>query len=224
MEEYKWGYSWNVQTGEFMSKEAVWLEKATGKYPCASNVTFKRPPATGDRETAVWNRAKGDWDKVADLRGMPWWNPDGTFGGIIESLHETGKITTRPPELKDHECVTWNKDRWEIKPAEGWVTDRLTGEIRAMTQVERIIAGVEQLPDTMKIENGELIAKTMDELYDEGKITLEEYNENARQEREAEYKRTTDKIGLMVLRGEATKEEWENAILAVKAKWPYREA
>ncbi|MBR4797378.1 MAG: hypothetical protein IK040_06725, partial [Spirochaetia bacterium] len=88
---------------------------------------------------------------------------------------------------------------------------------------ERVEAGLEQLPEGCKIENGEILPKTQEELLEEGKITLAEYNEYVRQMREAEYRESTDKIGLMVLRGEATQEEWLAAIQAVKEKWPYKE-
>ena len=223
MEEYKIGYSYDLN-GVFICEEVVYLEKATGTYPCAGNVTFKKPPRIGKHEAAVWNQAKGDWDKMPDFRGMPWWNADGSFGGFVEKLGDDSKITQEPPHVEQHEKAEWLNGAWNIKIKEGWIKEKDTGDVRCMTQAEKIYAGLEQAPDGWKLENGELVPKTMDEMYDEGRITLDEYNEYIRQERENEYRRTTDKIGLMVLRGEATKEEWEAAILAVKAKWPYKEA
>ena len=49
--------------------------------------------------------------------------------------------------------------------------------LREMTQVERIEAGLEELPQGMRIEDGELVAMTDTELLEAGKITQEEYNE-----------------------------------------------
>lgn len=224
MEEYKIGYSYDINTCEYMGKEMVWLEKATGNYPCADNVTFKAPPKTGEHEAAVWNPAKGAWNVVKDFRGMPWWNADGSMGGIIDQLGDTEKITTEPPMTGNHEKLAWKNDSWVIEPADGWTTDPESGKIREMTQAEKVEAGLEPMPEGCKLVDGEIVALTMDELYTLGKVTLADYNEYIRQERENEYRRSTDKIGLMVLRGEATKERWEEAILAVKVKWPYKEA
>lgn len=223
-EEYKIGYSFGVATGEYAGSEVVWLERATGKYPCAGNVTFRKPPELGEHEAAVWNQARGDWDKVADFRGMPWWNADGTFGGVIERLGDDGKITQEPPEKAEGEALEWKKKGWQKKLAEGWIKDKTTNKVRRMTPVERIYAGLEDVPDGCKVENGEIVPLSEEELLEQGKITLAEYNDYIRQQRENEYKRTTDKIGLMVLRGETTKKEWEKAIQAVKDKWPYKEA
>ena len=224
MEGYKTGWSWDLKTGELIGPETVWLEKATGTYPCAGNVTFKEPPSTGEHETAVWNQGRGDWDVVPDFRGMPWWNADGTLGGIVEELGDNGRITIEPPHLEIYERLEWKNGAWEKKLKEGWIKDKATGEAREMTQVEKIYAGLEEVPEGCKIEDGVIVAKSMAELYDDGKVTLDEYNEYIRHNREIEYRLNTDKIGLMVLRGEATKEEWEDAILAVKVKWPYKEA
>ena len=224
MEGYKTGWSWDLRTGELIGPETVWLEKATGTYPCAANVTFKAPPVLGDHETAVWNQVKADWDVKKDYRGMLWWNADGTPGGIIEDLGDEGKIIIEPPELAHYEKTDWENDAWKIKLKEGWIKDKASGEVRQMTQVEKIYAGLEEIPDGCKIADGQIVAKSMSELYDDGKVSLDEYNDYIRQMREEEYRLNTDKIGLMVLRGEATQREWQDAILAVKVKWPYKEA
>ena len=224
MENYKIGYIFDMTTGELLGSEVVYLEKATGTYPHARNVTLVRPPMTGEHETAIWNYGKECWDKVADFRGMPWWNSDGTAGGIIDRLGDTDRILTEPPEKGEHEKLEWKNGSWQKSPADGWIADKTTGEIREMTQVEKIYAGLEHLPEGWKIDAGEIVPKSMDELYDEGAVTLEEYNDYIRRCRELEYRKTTDKIGLMVLRGEATEREWKDAILAVKVKWPYKEA
>ena len=221
MENYKIGYSYDVVTGEYIGEEMVWLEKATGTYPCASNVTFTKPPA-GEGCVARWVGQK--WELVPDHRGEIIYTENGLPKGIVDYIGDlkNGDITMEPPMCGDHEKPSWNGEEWDILLDEGYV--REDDSIRQMTQVEKVEAGIEPMPDGCKIEGGVIVPLTLDELYTLGKLTLDEYNEYIRQEREMEYRRTTDKIGLMVLRGEATKEEWEDAILAVKAKWPYKEA
>lgn len=54
-------------------------------------------------------------------------------------------------------------------------------------------------------------------------ITVAEYNAEMDRLRELEYREKTDKIGLMVLRGEATKEEWIQAMDEIRAKYPHKE-
>ena len=122
-ENYKIGYSFNVESGEYVGSEVVWLEKATGEYPCASNVTFRKPPELGEHEAAVWNQAKGDWDKVADFRGMIWWNADGSIGGVIEKLGDDAKITTEPPAKAEYEKLEWQKESWHLTLKEGWIKE-----------------------------------------------------------------------------------------------------
>lgn len=224
MENYRTGYSFEMTTGELLGTETVYLEKATGTYPCATNVTFRRPPELREHECAVWNKAKDDWDIVADFRGMSWWNADGSFGGIIERLGDVDKITEEPPKAEHYEVLQHNGDKWEKKLKEGWIKDKGTREIREMTQVEKIYAGLEEIPEGCKLVNGELQNKTRDDLWEEGAITIEEYNKQVQHDREREYRSNTDKIGLMVLRGEATMEDWQAAIAEVKSKWPYKEA
>lgn len=220
---FKTGYSFNSSTGELMGQETVWLEKKTGEYPHAANVTFKLPPACGENETAIYDRATDSWSKVPDHRGSVWYNPDGTPGGIITRLGEVSEILKEPPEPKEFMVIVWdyNKKDWKHEPAEGYVAEG--DKVREMTPVERIEAGLDKLPERYKIKDGKLVEKMYDELLAEGKITLNEYNEHQRQMREGTYMSTTDKIGLMVLRGEATMEEWQAAIQAVKEKWPYKE-
>jgi hypothetical protein len=126
-----------------------------------------------------------------------------------------------PPATRENEGAYWNGHGWDTRPDEGFIEK--DGQIRKMTQAERIEAGLAELPEGFKIKDGELVEKTYDELLEAGKITLAEYNEHQRLMREGTYKATTDKIGLMVLRGEATMEEWQAAIQAVKEQYPYKE-
>lgn len=223
MVAYKIGYTFDVNTGEYIGEETVWIEKATGTYPCASNVTFLPPPYKKGFK-AVW---EGEiWKLVEDHRGEVLYSINGFPIGMVDWLGELrqGDITTPPPaeKISEHEHFKWNGESYEVMLDDGYVRDG--DDIRIMTWEERVLAKIEPLPESCKIENGKVVALTQDELLEQGKITIEEYNEYVREHREREYRKTTDKIGLMVLRGEATKEEWEEAILEVKARWPYKEA
>lgn len=221
MENYKIGYTFNTTTGELLGTETVWLERATGRYPHAANVTLTAPPEAKENKARLWDGKK--WKYVPDYRGTVFYNENGFLEGTITELGEDikGKITKRPPEIMPHHVLAWNGKDWETPLEKGYIEE--AGEVRPMTQAEKIISGIEALPEHCKIQDGEVVLKTQEELLDEGKITLADYNEYVREQREAEYRRSTDKIGLMVLRGEATKREWEDAILAVKVKWPYKE-
>ena len=221
MEEYKTGYSYDRETGLYVAKEIVYLEKATGAYPCASNVTFTKPPVK-EGYVARWVGTK--WELNPDHRGEIIYDKDGQPKGVVDYIGDLKKsdITKVPPVCGEHEKVTWNGDSWDVVLDEGYV--REGDSIRQMTEVERVEAGIQPMPENCKIVDGEIVALTMEELYTLGRITLADYNEYIRQERKLEYRKTTDKIGLMVLRGEATEREWKDAILAVKVKWPYKEA
>lgn len=54
-------------------------------------------------------------------------------------------------------------------------------------------------------------------------LTVAEYNAEIDRLRESEYRKHTDKIGFMVLRGEKTMEEWISAMDAIRAKYPHKE-
>ena len=195
MDAYKTGYSYNPVTGEFISTEIVYLEKATGAYPCAGNVTFKKPPEAGEHKVLIFDKAAQEWNLVDDHRGQVWYKSDGSYGGVIENIDfDPDKILKQPPEAQPGTHVEWDGHDWQIEPDKGFI-----------------------------IENGKARAMTPDELLEAGKITLAEYNEHQRQMREGTYISTTDKIGLMVLRGEATMEEWQAAMQAVKEQYPYKE-
>lgn len=92
-----------------------------------------------------------------------------------------------------------------------------------MTQIERIEAGLEKMPMGLKIVDGEFCELTLDDKYEMGIIGKDEYNTEIDKMRESEYQKYTDKIGLMVIRGEATKEEWLQAMDEIRAKYPHKE-
>ena len=129
-------------------------------------------------------------------------------------------VFEEPPETKEHEGAYWNGSSWEIKIDEGYIDDN---GIREMTATERIEHGIDILPDDMKIEGKKVVPKTRDDLFNEGKLTTEEYNKEVDEEIQARYTAETDKMGLMYLRGECTIEEWKAAMDKIREELPKKE-
>ena len=92
-----------------------------------------------------------------------------------------------------------------------------------MTEAEKVAAGLIQLKPNEKIENGYIVSKTKKELYDEGKISKEEYNRYIDDLRQAAYSRESDPLGMQVLRGELDKSEWLAKINEIKRRYPKEE-
>ena len=89
-----------------------------------------------------------------------------------------------------------------------------------MSEAEKVAAGIIQLKPDEKIENGAIIQKTKKELYDEGKLSKEEYNRYIDDLRQAAYSRESDPLGMQVLRGELDKSEWLTKIDEIKKRYP----
>lgn len=194
MENNKIGYVFDKINKEFIGTEIVYLEKRTGDYPHADNVVFIAPPEIKEHQKQIWTGK--DWKIIPDFRGKRWFRKDGSVGGIIDFLGELNdEILEEPPRHEPAEKVKYNyKDKkWVVELQEGFIRDSGTNLIRE---------------------------KTKEELYDEGKMTLEEYNEYIRQERQMRFMTETDKMGLMYLRGECTLEEWKSAMDKIREELP----
>lgn len=89
-----------------------------------------------------------------------------------------------------------------------------------MSEADKVAAGLIQLKPDEKIENGAIIQKTKKELYDEGKLSKEEYNRYIDDLRQAAYSRESDPLGMQVLRGELDKSEWLTKIDEIKKRYP----
>ena len=89
-----------------------------------------------------------------------------------------------------------------------------------MTEAEKVAAGLIQLKPNEKIENGYIVSKTKKELYDEGKISKEEYNRYIDDLRQAAYSRESDPLGMQALRGDIDKAEWLAKIAEIKQRYP----
>lgn len=220
MENKKIGYTWSKTTREYVGEEIVYLEKATNTYPHADNVTFIKPPTLEPNTQVIW---EGDWVVVDDYRGYPIYDEDGHIVGEVTELGFKPQIITPPPKFKEesHKFLKWDGVKWTYVIEDGYI--ETNDEIRPMTQLEKIESGLESIPDGMKIENGELVSLTIDDKYEMGIITKEEYNAEVDIIREKEYEKHTDKIALMVFRGEATKEQWIQAMDEIRVKYPKKQ-
>ena len=89
-----------------------------------------------------------------------------------------------------------------------------------MTEAEKVAAGIIQLKPDEKIEGDYIVKKSKKELYDEGKLSKEEYNLYIDNLRQAAYKQESDPLGMQVVRGELDKSEWLAKIAEIKQRHP----
>lgn len=89
-----------------------------------------------------------------------------------------------------------------------------------MSEAEKVAAGLIQLKADEKIEGDYIVKKSKKELYDEGKLSKEEYNLYIDNLRQAAYKQESDPLGMQVLRGELDKSEWLAKIAEIKQRHP----
>lgn len=89
-----------------------------------------------------------------------------------------------------------------------------------LTEAEKVQAGLRVLKEDEKIENGYVVQKTKKELYDEGKLSKEEYNAYIDELRQFAYYEEADPLGMQVLRGELEKSVWLEKIAEIKAFYP----
>lgn len=151
----------------------------------------------------------------------------GRFSGIEKVYEETktgnypcadNVVFEAPPECHKNEYSRWDGNSWLKCIEEGFIAEN--GIIREMTPVEKIENGLNKLPEGMKIENGDVVAKTLDERLADGELTSEEYNAEIDRMRKARYNKESDPIAMQMLRGEATKEEWLEVIEKIKKELP----
>ena len=89
-----------------------------------------------------------------------------------------------------------------------------------MTEAEKVAAGLIQLKADEKIEGSYIVKKSKKELYDEGRLSKEEYNLYIDNLRQAAYKQESDPLGMQVVRGELDKSEWLAKIAEIKQRHP----
>lgn len=89
-----------------------------------------------------------------------------------------------------------------------------------MTEAEKVAAGLIQLKADEKIEGDYIVKKSKKELYDEGKLSKEEYNLYIDNLRQAAYKQESDPLGMQVMRGDIDKSVWLTKIAEIKQRHP----
>ena len=89
-----------------------------------------------------------------------------------------------------------------------------------MSEAEKVAAGLIQLKPDEKVEGNYIVKKSKKELYDEGRLSKEEYNLYIDNLRQAAYRQETDQLGMQVLRGELDKSEWLAKIAEIKQRYP----
>lgn len=89
-----------------------------------------------------------------------------------------------------------------------------------MTEAEKVAAGLIQFKADEKIEGDYIVKKSKKELYDEGKLSKEEYNLYIDNLRQAAYRQEADPLGMQVMRGDVEKTEWLAKIAEIKQRYP----
>ncbi|AIW89780.1 hypothetical protein JO41_12810 [Treponema sp. OMZ 838] len=89
-----------------------------------------------------------------------------------------------------------------------------------MTDAEKVSAGLIQLKADEKIEGDYIVKKSKKELYDEGKLSKEEYNLYIDNLRQAAYRQEADPLGMQVMRGDIDKAVWLAKIAEIKQRYP----
>lgn len=107
-----------------------------------------------------------------------------------------------------------------IKIPEGKKLNADGTDFEDLTEIEKVEAGLRILKEDEKIEAGQILPKTKKELYDEGKVSKEEYNAYVDELRECAYRREADPLGMQVMRGDVEREVWLKKIEEIKNKFP----
>lgn len=89
-----------------------------------------------------------------------------------------------------------------------------------MSEAEKVEAGLRNLKNDEKIENGYIVPKSKKELYYEGKLSKKEYNLYIDELRQSAYAREADPLGMQVLRGDIEKSVWLEKIEEIKKRHP----
>ncbi|WP_371922712.1 hypothetical protein [Treponema sp. OMZ 788] len=107
-----------------------------------------------------------------------------------------------------------------IEPPEGKKLNTDGTAFEDMTDVEKVEAGLRVLKDDEKIEGDCIVKKSKRELYNEGKLSKEQYNLYIDELREADYRREADPLGMQVFRGDVEKSVWLEKIEEIKKRHP----
>ena len=107
-----------------------------------------------------------------------------------------------------------------VSVPEGKKLNEAGTDFEDMSEAEKVAAGLIQLKADEKIEGDYIVKKSKKELYDEGKLSKEEYNLYIDNLRQAAYRQEADPLGMQVMRGEVEKTEWLAKIAEIKQRYP----
>ena len=107
-----------------------------------------------------------------------------------------------------------------VSVPEGKKLNEAGTDFEDMSEAEKVAAGLIQLKADEKIEGDYIVKKSKKELYDEDKLSKEEYNLYIDNLRQAAYRQEADPLGMQVMRGEVEKTEWLAKIAEIKQRYP----
>ena len=160
--------------------------------------------------------------------------PDAEIKPVPDSFPALADIDARAVDW-----VTHTVKPVSVQVSEGIIIvpegSKLDGEtIRPMTQVERIEAGLDELPAGLKIADGQLVRMTRDERFAAGQLTVAQYNDEVRQERHWRYIAESDPLrdgwvadreaGRDAALVESARQAWLDKVQEIKAALPFKEA
>ena len=107
-----------------------------------------------------------------------------------------------------------------IQIPEGEKLNKDGKDFEEMSEAEMVEVGLKSLKDDEKIEGDYIAKKTNKELYDEGKLSKEEYNLYIDELRQTAYAREADPLCAQFVRGDIEKSVWLAKIEEIKERYP----
>lgn len=107
-----------------------------------------------------------------------------------------------------------------IQIPEGKKLNKDGTDFEEMSEIDMVKAGLKTLKSDEKIEGDGIIKKTNKELYNEGKLSKEEYNLYIDGLRQTAYAKEADPLCAQFVRGDVEKEEWLKKIEEIKERYP----
>ena len=107
-----------------------------------------------------------------------------------------------------------------VQIPEGKKLNKEGTDFEDMSEVEKVHAGLIKLTPYQKIENDRIVRKTEKELYDEGLISKEQYNQFIDEVRQSAYAMEADPLCAQFVRGDVEKSIWLAKIEEIKKRYP----
>ena len=107
-----------------------------------------------------------------------------------------------------------------IQVPEGKKLNKDGTDFEEMSEAEMVELGLKSLKDDEKLEGYYIVKKTNKELYDEGKLSKEEYNLYIDKLRQTAYAMEADPLCAQFVRGDVEKSIWLAKIEEIKERYP----